>query len=177
MHFLSYIPICIFFICNYTWKIFHISTWTFIELALFDVLFLLFLRIYVLCEMTLCDMTLCDMTLCDMTLCDMTLCHWVSKECCVFKSLVKTHTNRHRIWEELNFSCIMCVCMCIRIYILYVILKKYLPESKTKTLDQTSTNFPILMCHKLGTNHGVTAPDALHRSSLQEEASKKPSWW
>ena len=156
MQFLSYITICILFIYNYTWKVFDISTWSFIELAMFDVMLLLFLIIYVLC--------------------DMTLCHWVSKEC-TFKMLVNTHANRHRIWEELNFSCIMCVCMCIRIYILYVILKKYLPESKTKTLDQTSTNFPILMCHKLGTNHGVTAPDALHRSSLQEEASKKTSWW
>jgi hypothetical protein len=161
MHFLSYIPICILFMYNYTWKMFDISTWSSIELAMFDVLLLLFLRIYVFCDMRLCDMTLC---------------HWVSKEC-AFKMLVNTHANRHRIWEEMNFSCIMCVCMCIRIYILYVILKKYLPESKTKTLDQTSTKFPILMCHKLGTNHGVTASNALHRSSLQEEASKKPSWW
>ena len=179
MQFLSYITICILFIYNYTWKVFDISTWSFIELAMFDVMLLLFLIIYVLC--------------------DMTLCHWVSKEC-TFKMLVNTHANRHRIWEELNPSCIMCVCMYIYIYICiyisvyiyiytdiyiyihislysYVILKKFLSESKTKTLDQTSTNFPILMCHKLCKNHGVTAPDALHMSSLQEQASKKTSWW
>ena len=59
---------------------------------------------------------------------------------------------------------------------MYVILKKkLLPEPKMKTLDHTSRNIIIWRCHKLGTDHGITAPDAPHRSSLQEATATKTS--
>jgi hypothetical protein len=58
----------------------------------------------------------------------------------VLKMLLNTHAKRHRIWEELNPSCIMYVYIYIYIYIytflyiFYVILKKFFMNLKQKLL-------------------------------------------
>jgi hypothetical protein len=97
------------------------------------------------------------------------------KEVLRLQNVVK-HTCKQISHLRRSESFLHYVCIYIRfythiyifLYIFYVILKKILIEYETKTLDQSSIYFFILMCHKLGTNHGVTAPDALHRSSVEE---------
>ena len=106
----------------------------------------------------------------------------------------QTHIVSQKSWILPGLCVCMYMCVCVYIYIyththnikkywyifiyiVCVILEKLLPKPKMKTLDQTSRNVIIWRCHKLGTNHGITAPDAPHRSSLQEATSTETSWW
>ena len=132
-------------------------------------------------------------------------CFWEFMSCVIWHCVIgcqrnvvhsHTHTHTHTLTQTHIISQKswifrgLCVCMfmCIYthhikkywyifLYIVCVILKKFLPKPKMKTLDQTSRNIIIWRCQMLGTNHGVTAPDALHRSSLQEATSTETSWW
>jgi hypothetical protein len=103
---------------------------------------------------------------------------WCLQNVCKY---LHKHTSHLRRAESFLFYVFVCLYANIKhtytsLYFC-VVLIKLLPKPKIQTVDQTSRSIIIWRYHLLGAQHGVTAPDAPHRSSLQEATTTKTAWW